>query len=366
MVHSNTKKLRPEFRVLFVSQTARVEAPYLDPSVRYRCYNPAEVMEKENVLCDMIAQQKFSESLIPNYDAFVFHRPHAEDMRLQHFIEEIHNAGKSYSADYDDLIFAPEYALHSSIFLNKIRSESQTKEVFMKNFNGLKLFSRFTVSTEPLKKHILALLPEAEVLVVPNGLSEDFLSGLDLTSVSAEQKFDSSLKLISYLSGTASHNRDFASISSALQTLLSENNGYRLGVYGPLEIPESFPARKLLRRPHLNYRDFFKQIGTAYVNIAPLAANNVFNECKSALKFFESAIWGVPTIASPIPDFLRFQDSPGLFLCNTEEDWQKAFEALLDRENYLHAVEHLREYCREHCLSTEPGKQLLNFLGNQK
>lgn len=366
MVHSNTKWLRPEFRVLFISQTAQVDAPYLDPSVRYRCYNPAEVMEKENVLCDVVAQTKLTDSLIPNYDAFVFHRPHANNMLLPHFIEEIRKAGKSCVADYDDLIFAPEYALHSSIFVNGHRSESQVRAIFMRNFDGLKLFSRFTVSTEPLKRHILSLLPDAEVLVVHNGLSEDFLAGLDLSAIPAEQKFASSLKLISYLSGTASHNQDFASVSSILQGILSENNGYRLGVYGPLKIPENFPARKLLRRPHLNYRDFFKQIGTAYVNIAPLAADNAFNECKSALKFFESAIWGVPTIASPLPDFLRFQDSPGLLLCKTEEDWQQAFMTLLDREKYLYAVHSLREYCQEHCLSSIPGKQLLNFLENHK
>ncbi len=360
------EKSRPSFRVLFISQTARIDAPYLDPSVRYRCYNPAEILEKHNVLCDVIAQQRITEDLIPNYDAFVFHRPHVEDDTcLPSFVDRIEKEGKFCCADYDDLIFAPEYALHSSIFINKIRTEAQVKSIFMRNYKGLRLFSKFTVSTEPLRQHILALIPDADVLVVPNGLSKAFLDGMDLTSASAEQKAEAPLKLISYLSGTASHNGDFASISLALTNVLSRDNGYRLGVYGPLDISNDFPVRKLLRRPHLVYRDFFRQIGTAYVNIAPLAGRNVFNECKSALKFFESAIWGVPTIATPLPDFLRFKDSPGLRLCSNVEEWERAFEYFLDKDNYLQAVRDLRGYCLEHCLSDKPGELLLDFLGNR-
>lgn len=359
---------RPDFRVLFVSQTARTDAPYLDPSVRYRCFNPAEVMTGNSVLADVVSQQNLTEGMMDHYDAFVFHRPYGGDERLAGFTDRIRSRNKRLVADYDDLIFAPDHALQSSIYLNGIRTEVQTRGIFRNNFQGLCCFDTFSVSTEPLKRHILALLPEARVTVVPNGLSEKLLAGAGLRPPVSRGGETPAAYLISYLSGTASHNPDFAFVSEALREVLARHPEYRLGICGPLEIAGSaVPAAAMLRFPHREYRDFFRRIRFAHVNIAPLAPGNVFNECKSGLKFFESGVWGVPTVASPIPDFLRFRDSAGLLLAETAEEWVSSLESLLDPEGYARAVSGLQEYCLEHCLATRPGMLLLNLLtGDEK
>ena len=350
----------PDFRVLFISQTARVDAPYLDPSVRYRCYNPAEEFVKCNVIADIVAQQRLTLEMLDNYDAFIFHRPYGGDEKLELFVEKIRSQNKFLMADYDDLIFAPKYALHSSIYINKVRTEMQTKAIFNANYKGLCFFDYFSVSTEPLKQQILELRPDANVFVIPNGLSVKLLQSLDIKQ---NETTDSPLKVISYLSGTASHNKDFAFVASALSCFLNEKKEYRLGVFGPLEIEEGVISPfSLIRFPHKNYREFLSSISRTYINIAPLAPNNIFNECKSGLKFFESGIWGVPTIASPISDFKRFSDSAGLLLAHDENEWTLCLQKLSDPAFYSEATKSLREYCLENCLATQPALTLLNHL----
>lgn len=358
MYCSNLK--RPEFRVLFISQTARINAPFLDPSVRYRCYNPAEIFVKYGVIADVIAQQNATVEMIEHYDAFVFHRPYGGDPNLQLLVEKATAQKKITIADYDDLIFDPEFALQSSIYLNRVRNEIQTKAVFTDNFIGLKLFDFFTCSTEPLKKHIEHLIPNAKVAIVSNGLSESLLSGFKFKQ---RYRIPQSIQTISYLSGTASHNLDFDSIAATLDDFLQKHKKYRICVSGPLQIDRGhLNPRFLIHFPHKEFYDFFESTGKYRFNIAPLAGNNVFNECKSALKFFESGIWGVPTIASPLPDFLRFKDSTGLILALEPDEWLDALEKLADDEYYQSAVSGLHEYCVEHCLAKPHALKLLNFI----
>lgn len=352
---------RPCFKVLFVSQTARVECPYLDPSVRYRCYNPAEELAECGILADVIAQQRMRVGMVDNYDAFVFHRPYGGDPNLVSCMRAIRAQGKIAVADYDDLIFDPEFALQSSIFISGTRNEEQVTGIFNNNYLGLIQFDAFTVSTASLKEHVLKVRPGASVSVIHNGLSRRLLGTFDLR-VTPERKVGSPVKVISYLSGTASHDADFAEISQVLCDFLLRHADFRIAVSGPLNISDGMPYSSVIRFPHREYRRFFSGIGSAYVNVAPLKSGNVFNECKSGLKFFESGIWGVPTIASPLPDFQRFSDSRGMLLAATANDWQSALERLADPDGYLEATHGLQDYCASKCMAAEQARKLLQFL----
>jgi hypothetical protein len=72
------------------------------------------------------------------------------------------------------------------------------------------------------------------------------------------------------------------------------------------------------------------EIARFAVNIAPLEADNPFCEAKSELKFFEAALAGVPTIASPAGPFQRaIDDGVTGFLARTEDEWHAALTRLL-------------------------------------
>ena len=169
-------KRKCDFRVLFVTRTERLSAPYLDPSVRYRCYNPAEVMVGMGCIADVVSSTRLDARMIENYDAFVFHRPSGDDDNQMRCLERANALGKPCVADYDDLVFDPAFAFHSSAYRNGRMSRKRALEVFESNKRGLLPFDRFTVSTGPLADRVVAVKPGAEVCVVHNGLSPDLVA----------------------------------------------------------------------------------------------------------------------------------------------------------------------------------------------
>ena len=64
----------------------------------------------------------------------------------------------------------------------------------------------------------------------------------------------------------------------------------------------------------------------SWLNIAPLSANS-FNQCKSGLKYFESALLGLPVCATNIPDIHhRFEGYPLLYTLDSYESILHAYD----------------------------------------
>jgi hypothetical protein len=351
-------------KVLFISQTVRVDQPYLDPSVRYRCYNFAEDIRALGGIADVVALQKFQLGMIDLYDYFIFHRPGDGKVKLYEILNEVRQQNKGFHADYDDLIFSAEHALQCSIYLNKIKTKTETLHIFNKNRSAFDLFESFTTSTKPLAQKIQCLAPKTSVKVVHNGLSSSLLRSYGF-HINSKWTHRAALprRVISYLSGTTSHNCDFAYIEEILIHFLKKHREFCLCVAGPLEFNvELFPKDSVYRQRHKPFREFFRSASDAYFNIAPLMPNNAFNECKSALKFFESGIWGVPTIASPIGDFKRFSDCEGLQLPESRKQWKESLERLAEPGEYEKATQGLSEYCLSNCQSHSSTNRLLVWI----
>ncbi len=105
---------------------------------------------------------------------------------------------------------------------------------------------------------------------------------------------------LGYFSGSPSHNRDFSLVSHAIAELMDENSAIWLQIVGFLE-PGSELARHQARIQPLPLQDFVnlqRAIGTVEINLVPLQ-DNPFTHCKSELKWFEAAIVGALTVASP-------------------------------------------------------------------
>ena len=355
-------KRKCDFRVLFVSRTKRQDAPYKDPSVRYRCYNPAEVMADMGCLADVVASVRLDVRMMENYDAFVFHRPSGDDDNQMRCLEHANALGRPCVADYDDLVFDPAFAFHSSAYRNGLMSSSRAMEVFESNKRGLLLFDRFTVSTGPLADRVVAVKPGAEVCVVHNGLSPNLVASFPAFE-SMSMRRHAARKVLSYLAGTATHVPDISFVAGAIAKFLDSRPDFGLAIMGKLNgIPGLDGRRGVHRVGERDFNSFFQHASAYYANLAPLAPDNMFNECKSALKFFESGVWGVPTIAYPNADFRRFSDSKGLLFAKSPESWLGALEKISDESFYREATEGLRDYCLRNCMATEPAGRLLAFL----
>jgi glycosyltransferase involved in cell wall biosynthesis len=147
--------------------------------------------------------------------------------------------------------------------------------------------------------------------VVPNFLNE---AQIELSSqiLAAKQRSkwarDGQID-IGYFSGTPTHKRDFALIEPALLTLLESNPAVRVRIVG-------FPPQSELLAPFadrietLPLQDFLnlqRAIADVEINVVPLQ-DNEFGNCKSELKYFEAAIVGTVTIATPTFTYRRVID----------------------------------------------------------
>jgi glycosyltransferase involved in cell wall biosynthesis len=111
---------------------------------------------------------------------------------------------------------------------------------------------------------------------------------------------------LGYFSGTPTHNRDFALIAQPLARLMDEDERLALRVVGFLDLGPDLDRHRA-RIDSIPLQDFInlqRKIGEVEINLVPLQ-DNVFTNCKSELKWFEAAIVGAVTVASPTDVFRR-------------------------------------------------------------
>lgn len=341
-------------KVLFITNTSRVERPYLDPAVRYRCYNPAYDMRKIGHTADVVAMPQFSLEMVKNYDTFVFHKPPMH-ITIEAAVALIEKRGKTAIADYDDLIFDPKNALSSSLYLTGRATKKIVLDIFKRNLRALKLFNFVTVSTTSLAEQVLASHPKVAVRVVHNGLNAAWIE-------TAKMRFNSRPVpgMISYFCGTKSHDHDFSIVEQVLADLLHENASLSLHVVGPLQFnKDKFPKSQLRLTAAVPYEELAGLIMQSWVNIAPLE-DNLFNRCKSGLKYFEAAAFGIPTVASPIPDMFRFSEG-GIALVESAEAWHGALKQMVEPGRHKELAAHCRDFTMSHCLSMTQTTQAMDF-----
>ena len=313
--------------VCFVSETGRADRPLQDPSVRYRCYHPAEVLTEKGHYCTVISAQKFYENPNLDYDVYVFHRPNMARPGFLDVVQMLQRQKRSLIADYDDLIFGTqEIALNSSAVKNGTLTPERAIAAFSNNLAGLREFDMVTVSTEPLADRVRQFNPDARVAVVPNIVPRSILS--------VQGEFQTHLRLrspttIGYFAGTKSHDKDFPVVEAALHRVLLENPEFSLLVVGPVAIPRAIASLpNVSTAPVVNYFRLPSIMAMCTTVIAPLEESD-FNSCKSRVKFLEAALAGCRLIASPIPD-MQLIGPHHLTLAADANDWYEALSNLPD------------------------------------
>lgn len=302
----------------FVSETGRVEDPLQDPSVRYRCYHPAETLAAMGHDCTVVSAARFYEALPLSHDVYVFHRPNMARPALANVTDVLRKRGATVIADYDDLIFgAEEIALGSSAVKNGTLTEEKAIAAFASNLAGLQQFDKVTCSTAPLAERVRQFNPGARVEIAPNFIPDSILS---LHRDNGTPFLRRAATTIGYFAGTKSHDKDFPVVEAVLHRVLCENPDFNLIVVGPVAVPMSLCALpNVTVAPVVNFLRLPALMSMCATVIAPLEMSD-FNECKSRVKFLEAALGGCRLIASPIPD-MQAIGTDRLVLASTPDDW---------------------------------------------
>jgi glycosyltransferase involved in cell wall biosynthesis len=167
----------------------------------------------------------------------------------------------------------------------------------------------------------------AEVAVVENALDQETL---DLAAAIRAARAPHDGVLITYGSGTKTHDTDFLQAAPALLRLLRARPEVRLRIVGELTLPAAFDmmAERIERVAPVPYARYLALLGESDISIAPLEPS-LFNDAKSNIKFLEASILGVPSVCSPRAQFsAMIRDGGNGFLADTDEAWFAALDAL--------------------------------------
>lgn len=300
---------------------------YLDASARYRCIFPCEAhFEANSHHCIHITDVDSID--LSKYQTVIFHRP-SYNKKLVSILDRLGRLNITAKADYDDLLFSPEHAFENPTYLSGQMSKRTTLKQTKLYLRALQLFNFVQVSTDCLKEYVKNIHPSCHIEVTYNRITDRWITPTSQASI--EERFHN--KVIRYFPGTMHHTANFSSWITFLQTLLSKDKDIKLEVVGDISIPQhAFNDAQLERKPFVLFEDLPDLIQSSWITISPLDQNS-FNQCKSGLKFWESGVFGVPTISNTNPDMARFSNQ-GLCLSNDSATRHAFIEQMKDKAKY--------------------------------
>ena len=344
--------------------SARVPKGYLrDPAFIYRCENLGHALRAAGYRVDLA--HPWNWRVPATLGSALFHRPR-QSFRLWRLVRRLRAMGAKLIADVDDLVFDERLARYSPAVRNKRRPLWWQQRLFREHHAAIKWFDHITVSTDVLREHAHRCFPGKPVTVLPNSVHWHWrrepnlteavspeLGGTPLPSSPAShaelvgkaldgqvQGGSQGAKIITYLPGTRSHDRDFALIAEPLTRFLRTHPEVHLRVTGPVEFRLDVPPAQLEHGEKVPFAAYAEKFRGVWVNLAPLE-DTPFNACKSALKAIEAGYWGIPTICSPNPDYARFAEA-GALVAHDAAAWFARLERLLDVDEYLRVTRDLR------------------------
>ncbi|MGC4043799.1 MAG: glycosyltransferase [Armatimonas sp.] len=292
-------------RVLFVSCCPREHAV-----TRYRCTHLAEALQFAGHRADVTW---IGAPLIRiDHDIVVLHRicANQEGIALAGAVER---AGATLVYGTDDLVFDPDAA----DLPEDVARFAELHLLMLRRAENL------LASTDSLAEAACAWIPNVDV--IGNFPGETMLAA-PLPERPPGTKFT-----LGYFSGSSTHDADFAIITEPLAKFLTENaEKVRLRVVGPVVIPDSITnsGAEIEHLPLVPWQELPALVAGCHINLVPLTSTPL-NEGKSAIKWQEASLARVPTIASPVGEFVRAIDhgKDGL-LCATPDDWYNALRLL--------------------------------------
>jgi len=321
-----------------------------DGSRIYRCDYAAAQLRRRGFQCAVRFYREVEPELFERANAVVFSRCPFNSVTLD-LVRLAQRGGVTILGDLDDRIFSPWNARDTG-FVRSLEVTGGTSTAALESVAAshtgvlrlLPLLHRVIVSTDQLEEELRELGIPA--VVMPNAIDE--------TQCRPRRRSPRELQRLLFMSGTRTHDADFAIIASALWRFLRSNPDVGLTLLGVVEAPPELAAlHNVTLHGKVSQDEMFDIIDEHDLCLVPLE-NTVFNDCKSALKFIECGLVSVPVIASPRREFARcIKHEANGFLAETPEEW---FETLSRLRNEPHLLLRAAEgaydsVVREHSVS---------------
>ncbi len=327
---------------MLMAGTPRAAYFYAEPDTstfRYRAYNVAQSLAAANRgTAAWFTDNDYDRMgrVLDQSDVFVLCRNSLYNERVARLATQARARGLPILFDVDDLVFDPSYVHLLMDTLAQDTNSDRNLDLWFGNVG--RIGATFGLSDGAITTNsVLAGHAEAysgkPSRIIRNALNreqQEISERIWLEKEKSGWAFDGRRHL-GYFSGSPSHNRDFRLASGPIARLMDAYPDLYLRVVGFLEhIPELERHQDRIELvPLTDFMNLQREIGAVEVNLVPLQ-DNAFTNCKSELKWFEAAIVGGLTIASPIHSYsLAIDHGTTGWLCPAQQ-WHSMLDEVVN------------------------------------
>jgi glycosyltransferase involved in cell wall biosynthesis len=260
---------------------------------------------------------------------------------LAEFVEIQRSDGARVYFDIDDFVFSPP---HVHLLVNTLAQDLSHPGIWdfwhaytSRIREAMRMCDGAITTTGYLRARIEADL-DMRTVIIPNALNSRQLEASDAVyEEKLRNDFGRAVNFqLGYFSGTPSHEKDFQLVENALTAVMTRHPQVNLRVVGYLGDRDLFRRFKgrIEQYPLHDFVNLQRIIGYSEVNLVPLQ-DNIFTNCKSELKFFEAAVVGTPTVATPIYSYAAAIDQGNTGCLAFAHEWEEHLESLITNEALL-------------------------------
>ena len=321
-------------RVLIVAEAS------IPQCLKYRVLQRQEAFRRIGVECNWRpwGDRAACRAALQTHSHAIFYRVPAEESVLA-LVAEARRLRVPTWWEADDLIF-DEAAIRSSQGLTRLGRRTIESLV-----HGADLYRRAmlacdaAIASTPRLAEAMERAGMDDVRVIANGLDEQTLAAAEAARVAADEgraadesrEADEGLVRIVYGSGTNAHDVDFEEAAPALARVLDRCSHARLRLVGSVAVPACLERHgdRIERLPAGGFEDYLHVLAGGDIAIAPLE-DAAFSDAKSAIKYLEASILGLPSVCSPRAAFASMiVDGVNGLLSDDDESWEKALASLV-------------------------------------
>lgn len=333
--------------VLMVS----IDEPLLD---RYRTDHMIESLRSTGTSVDKVFYYELTAEHAKHYNTFIFYRVPWVD-EFEKFFADVRKKNKVAVYAVDDLVIDTKYTNQIPVVQQMAPGDRAIYDDGVERHKKVMEYCDYAITTtDTLAEELRGYKNLKEVFIDRNSMSDEMVHYANKAVDEVER--DAGKVVIGYFSGTNTHNEDFQMVAPALVRLMRENEKVYVKLAGRIDPPEALKdyADRLIYTPYVDWRKLPFELRKCDIVLAPLV-DTLFNRAKSEIKWSESALVGVPVVASDMGSFRDIvkNNHTGVLVKNTPDAWYEGVRRLVDDEKLRHDVGiESRQYVLAHCRTT--------------
>lgn len=275
-------------------------------------------------------------------DAVIVYRAPATRQLVQ-LIRNVRLAGTPTFWDVDDLVFDPETVDELPVHRRHSRRE---REAWIENAHRYRAMLQECgagiASTPEVARHMARAGVPAQVLL--NGVDTTYAAVFEGVRRAARRRPGDTFT-VGYCSGSDTHDEDFEMVAHVLAAFLAAHHEARLLLVGPLSVPPELErlSDRITSVGWVPAMEVPRYLAQFDLNIAPLVDHD-FTNGKSAIKWSEAALVGVPSLVSATEPFRMAVENgrTGLLAADTHEFAERLEHAIAHRSELPRMAEAAR------------------------